>query len=179
MANSHFTLWLLACLLYLGVAAACLAAWRLADRREDRIRWSLIGIFFIAVAIWRGLGIETAIVTMMRETLLSDGLYQQRRDMQRPLAALSVILISIALYLFYAKRPRGKGRPRDWSRFGAMVGVACLISIICMRIISLHDIDRLLYGPIRLNWILDVGASALVAFSAWRFRQLSRRQAMP
>lgn len=174
MVGLHFTFGLLACVVYVAVAIAAAAAFRVAERPNDRLRWGAIAILFICVAIWRGSGLELYLTSEMRRTLLQDGLYEKRRDLQRPLAALAVVVISSILYLFYLKRPLGKGRPRDWSRFWAMVGVTVMMGVIAMRLISFHELDRFLYGPIRGNWILDLGSSLLVAFAALQFRKLTR-----
>lgn len=183
MTGSHPLLGFIACLLYLGVSATALAAWRVSDRRDDRVRWAMTAGFFLIIALLRGSGAETAVTTAIRESLLQDGLYEHRRDVQRPLAALAVVLISSALGLFYVKRPKSLGRkppsPRSWPRFWAMVGITLMCGVVLMRLISFHDLDRYLYGPVRMNWILDIGSSALVALSALHFRRISGGGAIP
>ena len=49
------------------------------------------------------------------------------------------------------------------------IGIAScgvMLAIIALRMISLHAMDRLLYGPLKLNWVGDLGASALVLGAA-------------
>jgi hypothetical protein len=48
-----------------------------------------------------------------------------------------------------------------------------------LRVISLHAIDALLYGPIKLNWVIDLGTSLIVLSAAayyTRYTRLVRRQ---
>ena len=173
MEGSHPYLGLIACLLYLGVAFAATSAARVADRHRDRMRWVCIATLFLALAVLRGTGLEAAATDAMRHALVEDGLYDRRRELQRPLSALAVVLVSAALYLFYLKRPSARERSRDWSRFWAMVGTTLMFGVIAMRLISFHELDRYLYGPVRLNWVLDVGSSFIVAAAALHFRKLS------
>lgn len=39
--------------------------------------------------------------------------------------------------------------------------VVAMVMLLSLRIISMHQIDQLLYGPIKLNWLIDIGASLL------------------
>ncbi|MBB3860410.1 drug/metabolite transporter (DMT)-like permease [Novosphingobium hassiacum] len=183
MTGAHPFLGLVACFFYIGVSFAALSAWRLSERPDDRLRWGLVAAFFVMLAILRGSGLEAAATSAMRDAFMQDGLYEQRRDVQRPLAALAVVLISGALALFYFKRPRSQGKRgvgrREWPRFWAMVGVILMCGVVLMRLISFHELDRYLYGPVRANWILDVGSSAIVVLAAFRFRQASREPVSP
>lgn len=183
MAGSHPVLGLLACFFYVGVSFAAISAWRLSERPDDRLRWGFVAAFFLILAILRGTGLEAAATSAMREALTQDGLYARRRDVQRPLAALAVVLISGVLALFYLKRPRSSGRrgvgQREWPRFWAMVGVVLMCGVVVMRLISFHELDRYLYGPVRMNWVLDIGSSAVVVLAALRFRQVSGKAVSP
>jgi len=50
----------------------------------------------------------------------------------------------------------------------ALVWGACgvMIATIAMRTISLHALDRLLNGPLKLNWVGDMGSSLVVLAAA-------------
>jgi hypothetical protein len=41
-----------------------------------------------------------------------------------------------------------------------------------LRIASLHMIDALLYGPLKLNWVIDIGGSLVVLVAAIYYVQL-------
>jgi hypothetical protein len=47
-----------------------------------------------------------------------------------------------------------------------LIGITVMLGVILMRLISFHELDRLLYGPVRMNWVLDIGSALLVAASA-------------
>ena len=166
----HFILGFLACVLYLCVIVATIGAARSADKSRDRLRWRLAAVFFAMALILRGTGLEAWLTQSMRESLFADGLYARRQDFQRPLAALAVVAISACLFFFYTKRPKVRGRSREWYRFWAMIGITLMAGLVGLRLISFHELDRALYGPIRLNWILDIGSSFLVIWAAVRFQ---------
>jgi hypothetical protein len=41
-----------------------------------------------------------------------------------------------------------------------------MVMLLGLRIVSLHQIDVLLYGPAKLNWVIDIGASLTVLTAA-------------
>lgn len=41
-----------------------------------------------------------------------------------------------------------------------------MMMLLGLRIVSLHQIDQLLYGPKKLNWLVDIGASLLAMGAA-------------
>ncbi len=41
-----------------------------------------------------------------------------------------------------------------------------MIGLMMLRIISLHMIDRLLFGPLKLNWVFDIGSTLAVLAAA-------------
>lgn len=173
MSALHFALGIVGCILYIGVATAAVLAAGASERPEDRRRWAIIAAFFVALAVLRGSGLEYYLTNELRVAMLEQGLYEKRREFQRPLSALAVVLVAGALYFLYLKRPVRNGSGREWSRFWAWVGITLMLGVITMRLISFHELDRLLYGPVRINWILDLGSSMLVAFAALRFRKVS------
>lgn len=166
MAGTHPVLALVACGLYLGVAVSCGFAARNAMSHGSRKFWILSGVFFVGLAVLRGTGIENAITDALREQLYLENAYENRREFQRPLSAAAFVLICAALYLFYLKRPAPRAGARGWARFWAMIGITVMFGVILMRLISFHELDRLLYGPVRMNWVLDIGSALLVAASA-------------
>ena len=44
-----------------------------------------------------------------------------------------------------------------------------MIGLVALRLVSFHATDALLYAPLRLNWVLDIGLTLIVAGSAWAF----------
>ncbi len=55
----------------------------------------------------------------------------------------------------------------------AQAAAAGMIALICLRMISWHQSDLLLYGW-RLNWIIDPALSLIVGWSALRYRAVTK-----
>jgi hypothetical protein len=51
-----------------------------------------------------------------------------------------------------------------------------MLFLVILRVISLHMIDRLLFGPLKLNWIGDIGASLVVLGAAIYYMKLVRER---
>jgi hypothetical protein len=49
-----------------------------------------------------------------------------------------------------------------------------MIGLIILRLISLHALDQLLFGSLKLNWVGDLGAAAAVFGSALYYILLLR-----
>jgi len=67
-----------------------------------------------------------------------------------------------------------RGR-RNVARLAAVLAACAMLFLMALRAISLHPIDALLYGPLKLNWIVDLGASFLVLGSAIHYTRIVRR----
>ena len=102
----------------------------------------------------------------LRDWLQAEGLADDRRAIQGPIIAVSIALFAaigmIALY-WVAQRISGRRNIAV-----AIVWGACgvMVATIAMRTVSLHALDRLLYGPLKLNWVGDIGASLGVLAAA-------------
>jgi hypothetical protein len=49
------------------------------------------------------------------------------------------------------------------------VGLGFLMTFVAVRAASFHHVDQWLrHGVVRLNWALELGGIALIAFSAWQ-----------
>jgi hypothetical protein len=51
---------------------------------------------------------------------------------------------------------------RNMALFVAFAALATMVMLLGLRTVSLHQIDVLLYGPTKLNWVIDIGASLTV-----------------
>ena len=171
---------LIAAGLYLVVLAACVAG-SLAARKfrqpADHWRtWAIVAIGFLALALVRIAGFEEAAREALREMLALEGTYESRRSFQRPLAAglLAIISAAVALGLlrqWYLARGR-----RNVAVVVGLAGLAVMVMMVGLRIISLHQLDTLLYGPLKLNWIIDLSTSVTVLGAAVMYiRYVSQR----
>jgi hypothetical protein len=152
------------------VMMACSAAAFAAQHRRQQgwhlAVWLLLGAVFVLFAMSRISGFEEAFRDSMRMELRSSETYSERRDFQRPIAALVVAFIGASgLALVYRTFRRLKGR----TNLTILIGLSStfgLAGLVVLRLISLSPVDKLLYGPLKLNWILDLGLSALTMGAA-------------
>jgi O-antigen ligase len=161
--------------LYALVLAACLLAAITASRLRQpfahRRTWVLVGLAFGALALMRIAGLEEIVRDVLRSELRVEGGYDQRRALQRPLAFGVIAVVSglFAWGLWHQWRA-AQGR-RNMALFVAFAALTTMVMLLGLRIVSLHQIDVLLYGPAKLNWVIDIGASltvlAAAAFYIW------------
>jgi hypothetical protein len=159
-----------AAVLYMIVLFACAAAAMIAGRHGQPPRhwriWAAIAFGFMLLALLRITGFEEAIRDLFRDMLRAEGAYDDRRSLQRPLAAGLLCVVSLLVGWGLARQWRlARGR-RNLAVAAALTGFATMIMLLGVRIVSLHQLDRLLYGPPKLNWIIDLGASMAVLGAA-------------
>lgn len=56
-----------------------------------------------------------------------------------------------------------------------IIAVGCaagMVFLLLLRILSLHSVDDVLYGPLKLNWVGDVGMSLAVLGCAIRYAKI-------
>lgn len=171
---------LLAVGLYVLVGCACLLAAATAGRHRQpfahRRTWVLVGLAFGVLALMRIGNVEELVRGLFRTELQLTGSYEQRRVMQRPVAFAVVALVAgLFAWGLWLQWRAAQGR-RNMALFVAFAALVTLVMLMGLRIVSLHQIDVLLYGPTKLNWLIDIGASLTVlAAAAFYIRLVSRR----
>ena len=164
-------------LVVLVCTVAAIAAPRNPPQRWHVAVWLLLGAFFLLATVSRIYGLEEAFRASMRLALRTGGTDSERREVQRPIAAAVVALVGAGGFgLAYLSFNKFKGKANMVVLVALMsgFGLACLFA---MRLISLSPIDRLLYGPIKLNWFLDIGLSmTTMAAAAYYVRVLHLRR---
>jgi hypothetical protein len=135
--------------------------------------WWVGTALFTVLALSRLSGWEATLQSELRESLFADGTYADRRATQAPLIAGLILLVAglLALSIFRSGRLPLHIRAGDPTRW-AMAGMIAMAGLVTLRIVSLHATDALLYGPLHLNWFVDIGATLLVLAGAVRFRRL-------
>ncbi len=164
--------------LYLFVAMMCGAAWRVSVRQGMSVphgrAWFLIALFFCLLIASRLLGLEDMLRDVMRDLLRSQGAYEGRTYWQLP-AVIALFAIAVCALGLIARQglhatPAAVSSGANRMLMTAQLAAFAMLLLVGLRTISLHSVDAMLYsGPIRLNWILDIGASLLVAGCAVRF----------
>lgn len=169
------TLSLIAAAFYGLVVFTCLLAMAAAFARRQ-VRWHMLGwaalaLLFTVLALMRVFAIEDLLREELRLVLRAEGTYEDRRALQGPVFAGLFIAVAAAggFWAFHASR-NIRGR-RNIAAMAAIAGGCVLLFLLMLRLVSLHSVDQLLYGPLKLNWIIDLGASAVVlasGFLYWR-----------
>ena len=178
MAGSITYLGLAAIVLYGLVALACMIAGgtaaKLGQTSWNRNVWLTLSALFVVLIMLRGFGIEEAIRGAMRAELRSDGGYAERRQLQGMIVA-GILAVAFAAggWWFYRATRKLRGR-RNFATMTALIAGAAMVFLVALRMISLHMIDKALFGAFKLNWIIDIGASAIVLAAALYFTRLVR-----
>jgi len=178
MSDGPSLLSLTAAGLYAFVAAGCILAATYSQRSQQArwhsSAWIALTLLFVLLLAMRVTGIEETIRDSARAVLRAEGAYQGRRDVQSIIAAIVALVGGCSAVWLAYRVSRGSQRRLDlvvkWAIGAGMAMVALLVA----RFISLHAIDRLLYGPLKLNWFADIGASlavlGLAGYSVWLIR---------
>jgi len=161
---------------YAITAALCLAAARSVrvHRRAERhfANWLVIALFFLVLMALRGFMIEDWTEQTLRRALKTGQLYQERRELQAALAAgLATVSVLAAGFAGY----RAIKRVEDRSDIVVLIANSAslaMLALVGLRLLSYHTIDALLYG-MRLNWIIDIGATLVAAVSALLYLKVS------
>lgn len=161
--------------LYCLVALACLAAGlvaRTTPARPDHLRaWAVLAALFVVLATLRSLGVEEWLREELRDALRTQDAYQMRRQVQRQIAAAVVLLVTLSVLAWLLlRRPVARAR-RSVPLLFAGCGAGFMLLLLALRLISLHQIDALLYGSLKLNWVGDLGASLIVLGAALVYSQ--------
>jgi hypothetical protein len=134
--------------------------------------WLLIMILFVGLAGLRGLGLEDFWQDALRDMMRADGAYQDRRAFQRPLAAGVIAVAGLIAFLWAYRGFRSVRGRRNVAVMVAAASAFVMTALVALRLISLHPVDALLYGPIKLNWIVDIGTSLIVLGAAIAYLRL-------
>lgn len=166
--------------LYVLVLGFCfLAAATASSQRQPfahRRTWVLIAFAFGLFALMRIAGFEEMVRGIFRSELRLEGGYDQRRALQRPLAFLVIAIVAGLFALGLWQQWRAAQGRRNMALFVAFAAVTMMVMLLGLRIVSLHQIDVLLYGRAKLNWVIDIGASLTVlAAAAFYIRLVKRR----
>lgn len=167
---------------YSATIVAALSAYRRAWIYERPARigrgWLAVAFGFACLMAVRLAGLEELARQSMRQWVMGHQLYELRRSFQAPLAALVVAIAfaaALAAWYFWLR----KSAPRErWMQRIAFLSLASFAPLYALRLVSLHATDKLLYsGPIRLNWILELGLCLAAGASAIAFGEIVKRRA--
>lgn len=169
---------IVACVLYTIVASGAVGAGLEARAKRQQPwhfrAWILIAIFFALLILSRLFSVEEFLRADLREVLQAQDLSQNRRSIQGPIVAVAIVLFaSVAMFAAYWVSQRLSGR-RNIAVAAAIAACGVMFATIAMRTISLHALDRLLNGPLKLNWVGDIGSSLVVLGAAFIYVKIVR-----
>jgi len=164
---------------YVVVVAAVLTA--LLTARKQRQQpwhsrvWLVVALVFVALAASRVYSLEEILRTELREWLRAEGAIAGRRVWQGYLIAGALAATSAGgLFACYWASRKVKGR-RNLAALIALGSTVAMLMLVAMRIISLHALDQLLFGPLKLNWVGDLGLSLTVLAAAIYYVRILRQ----
>lgn len=154
------------CLTVIGCWTACANAINMKQQAWHWRCWLLLGVIFCVLIASRFYGLEEALRADLRSKLRAHDMIDGRNAWQGWLIAAALAAIAASGLIIAYKMSRQLQGRRNIAVALAGAGCAIMLATIVLRSISLHAMDRLLYGPLKLNWVGDLGASALVLGAA-------------
>lgn len=160
---------------YFGAALLCLRE-LMAARREDGARdktffWGTLTVLLIFLGFNKQLDLQTLLTLTARRIAIAQGWYENRRVVQ--VVFVMIVGIGGALSVWGMRRLVRKHADLRLPLMGFVV----LLVFIVARAASFHHIDQLInfrLAGVRMNWVLELSAIALVAAGAWSARKRPR-----
>jgi hypothetical protein len=135
-------------------------------QNQRQLAWFWLGAcaLMALLGLNKQLDLQTLFTEVGRDLAHSQGWYEQRRKYQALfIIAIGIVGTAAAFGAAYLLRRVARRIVL------ALGGLSALVVFIVVRAASFHHVDILLRsGPIRLNWLLELGGIALVAFAAYR-----------
>lgn len=138
--------------------------------------WLIIGLFFGVLILLRLVAAEEWLRDYLRSSLRAAGDYNDRRSVQAPIVAAIIGTVGAGAFLLCYRWIRVVRGRRNIARVAGVVAALSMVFLIGLRLASLHPIDALLYGPLKLNWVIDLGASLVVIGAGIYYIRLVRQQ---
>jgi hypothetical protein len=160
---------------YFGAASLCvrelIKARRIDSPREKTFFWATLATLLVFLGFNKQLDLQTLLTLTARRIAIAQGWYENRRIVQ----ILFVAAVGIAgVFTVLAMRLL------VWKHTDLrlpLIGFVVLLVFVVVRAASFHHIDQLInfrLGWVRMNWVLELGAIALVAWGALTARKRSR-----
>ncbi|MGZ8939513.1 MAG: hypothetical protein ACXW32_09920 [Limisphaerales bacterium] len=160
---------------YFGAAYLCgrelMKARRINGPREKTFFWATLTILLVFLGFNKQLDLQTLLTLTARRIAIAQGWYENRRIVQ--IVFVSVVGIA-GVFTILAMRLL------VWKHGDLrlpLIGFVVLLVFVVARAASFHHIDQLInfrMGWVRMNWVLELGAIALVAWGALIARKQSR-----
>lgn len=157
---------------YFTVALVAVGWW-LAERRIGRrtrtewwpTYWGVSALLLVTMGAARATELGELLAAFGRERALSDGWYETRRNIQAIAVASVTALWFVTVVVAIWRIP-----PRRRRYLPHVVALTTVVGFAAVRIISLHQIDAVLYnrgvGGVRFVAIIELGLLALTVLAA-------------
>ena len=163
-----------------AIVAALSAArrsWLFARPPHDTKLWLAIAAVLFALVIFRLGNGEDLLRQNVRAWARASDLYAARRDWQAPFATAVLLIGAMAGFLVWRRWQKTRVDKGQWALRIALLAIAAFLPLYALRLISLHITDALLYsGPVRLNWILELGICGAVLVCAIFYGERVKRR---
>ncbi|MGZ8919349.1 MAG: hypothetical protein ACXW3L_00055 [Limisphaerales bacterium] len=160
---------------YFGAACLCgrelMKARRINGPREKTFFWATLAILLVFLGFNKQLDLQTLLTLTARRIAIAQGWYENRRIVQ--IVFVSVVGIAGVFTILAMRLLVWKHRDLRLP----LIGFVVLLVFVVARAASFHHIDQLInfrMGWVRMNWVLELGAIALVAWGALIARKQSR-----
>ncbi|TRD11670.1 hypothetical protein FGU71_07185 [Erythrobacter insulae] len=150
-------------IVFLTTLLAAVAAAKTHQKQWHILSWVWLAAVFAAMAAARIYQVEDVMRDELREMLRAQGNYNTRRVFQGAIAVALAGVIAALCAWWFVRRGRYLHGKRNVAVALANAAGAGLIMLVMMRLISLSQIDWFLFGPLKLNWIADLGFSFAVS----------------
>lgn len=141
---------------------------------SHKLAWAGLAVLFVLLLVFRIMNAEAMIREYFRACLWAAGDYERRRDFQRPIVAGLILVAGFSGLWWITLIYRSLTDRRNLAVLLALSAGAGMVVLLAMRLVSLHAIDALLYGPAKLNWVADAGLSCIVASAAIYYSKVFR-----
>jgi ABC-type Co2+ transport system permease subunit len=132
--------------------------------RRERRMWLGVAVFMALLCVNKQLDLQTLLTKIGRELAVRGGWYEHRRPVQF-LFVLVIATVAIAAFVWIVRKTRSILKERRL----LLVGLCFMLSFIIIRASSFHHVAVILEAEIwgiRLNWLLELSAIALIGVSA-------------
>ncbi|NVE95731.1 hypothetical protein HUO12_12560 [Altererythrobacter sp. JGD-16] len=120
--------------------------------------------------------IEDLVREEVRVLLRGAEAYDSRRV---PQAIMALGLLTLGLLILWKLKHflqvRIRGKRDRWCAAALLAGLA-MVGLVILRMISWHATDWLLYGPLKFNWLIDLGSATAIGLAALAYQRRSSRK---
>ena len=161
---------------YVLTFVVCVATARNSGTVGQRRLWLAIILAVLGLGLVRLFGWDNEIASHVRDDAYQGGWYRGRRPVQEAVIAglLGTALAALGAAVLMVRAARG-------FRLTALAGVGLLAAFVCIRAVSLHDIDHALFAEttlgIQRSALIELGLLGAIFVSALLDFGLARRRA--